>query len=127
MAKLEISEEIKEKIKNLDFKKEHLGAIEFTMPVTNKEFEEEDVEFRLERVTPQTYLRLADKKGNLQMSEDVLQNFVSLPLEAKKLDFFKMDNQALSEILEIATTFQQQPLLFRRRAEEVKRDTSAEI
>ncbi|SKA07769.1 hypothetical protein SAMN02745174_02466 [Cetobacterium ceti] len=127
MAKLEIKEEIKEKIKNLEFKKEHLGAIEFSFSVTNSNFEKEDVEFRIERVTPQTFLKLTDKTGNLQITEEALRSFISLPLEAKKLDFFKFDNEALGEIVDIATTFQQQPLLYAARAREIKGDTPAAI
>ena len=125
MAKLEIREEIKEKIQNLDFKKEHLGAIEFEFQVTNKDFEAETIDFRIERVTPQTFLKLTDKKGNLQITEEALQSFIAFPPEAKKLSFFNMDNEALNQIIEIATTFQQQPLLYARRAEESKGDTTA--
>lgn len=104
----------------LEFKKDGLGALEFTMKVVDSEFEEKDVEFRIERVSPQTYLKIGGKEKLENMVPETIKNFIALPVEARNLDFFKFDTEALNIIGTIAGDFQNTPLAFRNGFEEFK-------
>ncbi|MGL4628957.1 MAG: hypothetical protein ACRCUR_05670 [Cetobacterium sp.] len=112
--KLNLSKDQLEKIKDMEFKREGMGALEFKLGVTDAEWEEKEVLFRIERVSPQTYLMIAEKDGLTKSIPQTLQNFVAMPMEAKKLDFFTYDNEALNIIGSIINGFQSSPLLFGR-------------
>lgn len=101
-----------EKISNMEFKKEGLGALEFDLKVTNAEFEEKDVHFRIERVSPQTFLKIGGKEKLEQMVPETFKNFIALPVEARDIEFFSYDGDAMSILGQIASKFQQTPLLF---------------
>lgn len=104
----------------IEFKKEGLGALEFTMKVVDSEFEEKEVQFRIERVSPQTYLKIGGKEKLENMVPETIKNFIALPVEARDLDFFKFDTEALNVIGTIAGDFQNTPLAFRKPFEELK-------
>ncbi|MGL4863479.1 MAG: hypothetical protein ACRC3I_08380 [Cetobacterium sp.] len=112
--KLNLSKDQLEKIKDMEFKREGMGALEFKLNVTDAEWEDREVLFRIERVSPQTYLMIAEKDGLTKSIPQTLQNFVAMPMEAKKLDFFTYDNEALNIIGAIINGFQSSPLLFGR-------------
>ncbi|MHA4986983.1 hypothetical protein [Cetobacterium somerae] len=112
--KLNLTKDQLEKIKEMEFKREGMGALEFKLNVTDAEWEDREVLFRIERVSPQTYLMIAEKDGLTKSIPQTLQNFVAMPMEAKKLDFFTYDNEALNIIGAIINGFQSSPLLFGR-------------
>lgn len=112
--KLNLNKEQLGKIKDIEFKKEGMGALEFKLNVTDADWEDKEVMFRIERVSPQTYLRIAEKDGLTKSIPETFKNFIALPLEAKELDFFTYDNEALNIIGSIINGFQSSPLLFGR-------------
>lgn len=112
--KLNLTKDQLEKIKDMEFKREGMGALEFKLNVTDAEWEDIEVLFRIERVSPQTYLMIAEKDGLTKSIPQTLQNFIALPIEAKKLDFFTYDNEALNIIGAVINGFQSSPLLFGR-------------
>lgn len=112
--KLNLTKDQLEKIKDMEFKREGMGALEFKINVTDAEWEDREVLFRIERVSPQTYLMIAEKDGLTKSIPQTLQNFIALPGEAKKLDFFTYDNEALNIIGAVINGFQSSPLLFGR-------------
>lgn len=113
LKKLNLKDEQIEKIKNIEFKKEHLGALEFDLLVTDAEFEEKNVHFRIERVPVETFLKIGNMEDLSKIIPKTLSNFIALPLEAKKSDFFTYDGDALSILSNLISTFQLQPILFR--------------
>lgn len=105
--------EILKKFKNVEFKTEGIGALEFTAKIYTKNFKMEDIPFRIERVS----LQVADKvlKENLNKIEDmekVLGTFIAYPKEATKLDYFDLDYSAMGDIAELIGLFQSTPFLF---------------
>lgn len=113
LNKLGLKEEQLSKITNLEFKKEHLGALEFDLAVTDAEFEEKRVHFRLERVPAETFLKIGAIEEFYKVAPKTLESFVALPLEAKKLDYFNYDTDALNILITIITSFQATPSVFR--------------
>lgn len=111
--KLNLTKEDLEIIKDIEFKTEGLGALEFKMNVTDASWETKEVEFRIERVTPQTFLKIADKKGLEGGISETLKNMVALPVEARETDFFTYDTEALGVLSKVCTEFQKTPLVFR--------------
>lgn len=112
--KLNLTKDQLDKVKDMEFKREGMGALEFKLNVTDAEWEDREVLFRIERVSPQTYLMIAEKDGLTKSIPQTLQNFIALPVEAKKLDFFTYDNEALNIIGAVINGFQSSPLLFGR-------------
>lgn len=113
LNKLELKEEQIAKISNMEFKKEHLGALEFDLMVTDAEFEEKPVHFRIERVPAETFLKIGAIDELYKMAPKTLENFVALPIEAKKLNYFDYDTSALNILITIITSFQATPSIFR--------------
>lgn len=113
LDKLNLKEEQLAKINNLEFKKEHLGALEFDLTVTDAEFEEKEVHFRVERVPAETFVRIGSTDEIHKMIPKSLESFVSLPLEARKINFFDYDNEALTILISLITAFQTTPSIFR--------------
>lgn len=111
--KLGLKKEQIEKISNMEFKKEHLGALEFDLLVTDADFEEKPVHFRIERTPVETFLKLGNMEKLVEMVPKSLQDFVALPAEAKKANFFAYDNDALITLSTIITQFQLKPILFK--------------
>lgn len=111
---VELKENQIEKIENVEFKPEHLGALEFDLLVTDCEFNDKKVHFRIERVPTQTALRLGDTKELEKMVPKSLESFVALPVEAKELKYFDYDNDALTILSTIISKFQISPSLFRK-------------
>lgn len=112
--KLDLKKEQLEKISNIEFKKEHLGALEFDLKVTDETWQEKDVHYRIERVSPQTYLKISTKENMEDIMEGLLKNFIAQPVEAKELDFYKYGSETIGIISKIISTFQETPLLFVR-------------
>lgn len=102
-----------EKISNMEFKKEHLGALEFDLKVTDAEFEQKDVHFRIERVPVETFLKIGNLEDISKMVPKTLTSFIALPLEAKQPSFFAYDADALSILSTIISKFQSSPILFK--------------
>lgn len=107
-----MKEELRGKMIDPEFKKEALGALEFKYKIVNDDFEEVEVDFRIERVSLQTYSKIGEGKTGDIILGNVLKNFISQPLEARKTDYFKMCTGALQEISDICKEFQESPLSF---------------
>ena len=105
-------DKFKDIIRDVEFKKEGLGALEFKMYVTNKDFEKEDVSFRIERVSLQTYSRISEGKTGDKILKDVIKNFVALPVEARDIKYFEMATGALQDLSDVCKEFQETPLSF---------------
>ena len=105
--------ELLKKFKNVEFKPEGLGALEFNVEMFSEKFKVEEIPFRIERVS----LQVADKvlKDNLDKIEDmekVLATFIAFPKEATKLNYFNLDYNAMSDIAELIALFQSTPFSF---------------
>lgn len=105
--------ELLKKFKNVEFKPEGLGALEFNVEMFSEKFKVEEIPFRIERVS----LQVADKvlKDNLNKIEDmekVLATFIAFPKEATKLNYFNLDYNAMSDIAELIALFQSTPFSF---------------
>ena len=124
MEKLRLKEDQLERISNIEFKPEGLGALEFTINMVDETWQEKPVDFRLERVSPQTFLKIAGKEGIEKSFVETLSNFVALPVEARNIDFFKFDTGAMEIVGTISNDFQKTPLVFREGAEAVRRELS---
>lgn len=112
--KTERMDEIKAKMKDVEFKKEGLGALEFKYNIVDKDFNEKEVEFRIERTSLQTYAKARQGKTGDKLFENMIKNFIALPREASEIKYFEMSTGALEEIVEICNDFQQFPLSFQR-------------
>lgn len=121
---LKLSKEQLSKISNLEFKKEHLGALEFDLKVVDETWEEKDVHYRIERVSPQTYLKISSKEGMEDIVGELLKNFIAQPVEAKELDFYKYGTETIGILSNIISSFQETPLLFIRGYEGLEKDIS---
>lgn len=117
---LKLSDEQLEKVTNLEFKKEGLGALEFDLKIVDETWEEKPVHFRVERVSPQTYLKITAKDNVEDIMPEVLKNFIAQPSEARNLDFYKYGSETMGIISNIITSFQETPLLFNRGIEGIK-------
>ena len=117
----EFLEKIENKnISNIIFKTEHLGALEFDLMMTGKDFKTMDRSFRIERVSTDTFLKFLNKKDEMVMSKETLKTFIAYPIEAKDIEYFNMDQEALETIITIITEFQQTPFLFIKIFGEIK-------
>ncbi len=110
-------EKLKEECLDLVFKPEGLGAIEFSKKIFLKTFNKEDVAFRIERIPMESFGKLSSSFENISMQdiktfEKVLKNFIAYPVEAKSIDYFELDLDALISLINIIAEFQQKPFLF---------------
>lgn len=121
---LKLSKEQKEKISNMEFKKEALGALEFDLKVVDETWEEKPVHYRIERVSPQTYLKITSKEGIEDIMPELLKNFIAQPAEARSLDFYKYGSETMGILSNIISSFQETPLLFIGGIEGIKEDIS---
>lgn len=112
--------EILENFSNVTFKPEGLGALEFEKEVFSKKFEVETVKFRIERVAMQVAEKLEDEKGEIKAAEKILKTFIAEPSEARSVQFFELDYNAMKEIVELISEFQVAPFLFTERARATK-------
>ena len=99
-------------ISNVIFKPEGLGALEFDLMMTGKDFKTIDRPFRIERVSTDTFFKLLSKKEELTTGKELLINFIAQPIEARDIEFFNMDQEALETVVTVITEFQQTPFLF---------------
>ena len=90
-------------ISNITFKAEGLGVLEFNLMMTGKDFKTIERPFRIERVSTDTFFKLSSA-------------------EARDIEFFNMDQEALETITVIITEFQQTPFLFIKNFGENKED-----
>lgn len=104
--------QILENFLNVTFKTEGLGALEFEKEVFSKKFEVETVKFRIERVAMQIAEKLEDEKEDIKATEKILKTFIASPAEARFIDFFELDYNAMKEIIELISEFQVAPFLF---------------
>ena len=107
-------------ISNVIFKPEGLGALEFDLMMTGKDFKTMDRSFRVERVSTDTFFKLLSKKEELTTGKELLTNFIAQPIEARDIEFFNMDQEALETVVTVITEFQQTPFLFIKNFEENK-------
>ena len=117
--------EILENFSNVTFKPEGLGALEFEKEVFSKNFEVETVKFRIERVAMQVAEKLEDEKDDIKAAEKILKTFIAEPSDARSVQFFELDYNAMKEIVELISEFQVAPFLFTERARAAK-ETVAE-
>jgi hypothetical protein len=109
-------------ISNITFKAEGLGALEFNLMMTGKDFKTIERPFRIERVSTDTFFKLSSEKDELAIGKKILKTFIAQPAEARDIEFFNMDQEALETITVIITEFQQTPFLFIKNFEENKED-----
>ena len=107
-------------VSNVIFKPEGLGALEFDLMMTGKDFKTIDRPFRIERVSTDTFFKLLSKKEELTTGKELLINFIAQPIEARDIEFFNMDQEALETVVTVITEFQQTPFLFIKNFEENK-------
>lgn len=107
-------------ISNVIFKPEGLGALEFDLMMTGKDFKTIDRPFRIERVSTDTFFKLLSKKEELTTGKELLTNFIAQPIEARDIEFFNMDQEALETVVTVITEFQQTPFLFIKNFEKNK-------
>ena len=107
-------------ISNVIFKPEGLGALEFDLMMTGKDFKTINRPFRIERVSTDTFFKLLSKKEELTTGKELLINFIAQPIEARDIEFFNMDQEALETVVTVITEFQQTPFLFIKNFEENK-------
>ncbi|ASG29869.1 hypothetical protein CBG60_00335 [Fusobacterium animalis] len=109
----EFLEKLKNKnVSNIIFKPDGLGALEFDLMMTGKDFKTMDRSFRVERVSTDTFFKLSAKKDELTTAKELLTTFVAQPAEARDIEFFNMDQEALLTMVNVITEFQQTPFLF---------------
>lgn len=109
----EFLEKLKNKnVSNIIFKPNGLGALEFDLMMTGKDFKTMDRSFRIERVSTDTFFKLSAKKDELTTAKELLTTFVAQPVEARDIEFFNMDQEALLTMVNVITEFQQTPFLF---------------
>jgi hypothetical protein len=101
-----------EDVSNIVFKPEGLGALEFDLKMTGKDFKTIDRSFRIERVSTDTFLKISSKKDEIELGNETLKNFVAFPIEARNIEFFNLDQDALLTLVNVITKFQQTPFLF---------------
>ena len=107
-------------IDNVIFKPENLGALEFDLLMTGRDFETIKRPFRIERVSSDTYFKFSSKKlDEDKIIDEMLKTFVAFPTEARDKEFFNLDMEAMTNLIETITDFQQTPCLF---IENFKRD-----
>ena len=109
-------------ISNITFKAEGLGALEFNLMMTGKDFKTIERPFRIERVSTDTFFKLSSEKDELAIGKKLLNTFIAQPAEARDIEFFNMDQEALETITIIITEFQQTPFLFIKNFGENKED-----
>ena len=117
--------EILENFSNVTFKPEGLGALEFEKEVFSNNFEVETVKFRIERVAMQVAEKLEDEKEDSKAAGKILKTFIAEPSDARSVQFFELDYNAMKEIVELISEFQVAPFLFTERARATK-ETVAE-
>lgn len=108
--------EILENFSNVTFKPEGLGALEFEKEVFSNNFEVETVRFRIERVAMQVAEKLEDEKEDSKAAGKILKTFIAEPSDARSVQFFELDYNAMKEIVELISEFQVTPFLFTERA-----------
>ena len=119
----EFLEKLKNKnVSNVIFKPDGLGALEFDLMMTGKDFKTMDRSFRVERVSTDTFFKLSSEKDELAIGKKLLNTFIAQPAEARDIEFFNMDQEALETITVIITEFQQTPFLFIKNFGENKED-----
>lgn len=99
-------------ISNIIFKPEGLGALEFDLEMTGKDFKTTNIPFRVERITTESFLKLQDIKDGIKGVEEALKTFIAYPVEARDKEFFNLDLDAMTNIVEFIIDFQQTPILF---------------
>lgn len=110
-------EKLKEECSDLVFKTEGLGAIEFTKKIFLKTFKKEDVVFRVERIPLESYGKISAILENMDMKDiknidKFLKSFIAYPVEAKSINYFELDLDALLSLINIIAEFQNKPFLF---------------
>lgn len=85
-------------ISNITFKAEGLGALEFNLMMTGKDFKTIERPFRIERVSTDTFFKLSSEKDELAIGKKLLNTFIAQPAEARDIEFFNMDQEALETI-----------------------------
>lgn len=124
MERLRLKEDQLERISNVVFKPEGLGALEFTLKVIDETWQEKEVDFRIERVSPQTFLKIAQNNTIEKSFVETINNFVALPVEARNIDFFQYDTGAMEILGTISNDFQKTPLVFRDGIEAIRGELS---
>ena len=109
-------------ISNITFKADGLGVLEFNLMMTGKDFKTIERPFRIERVSTDTFFKLSAKKDELTTAKELLTTFVAQPAEARDIEFFNMDQEALLTMVNVITEFQQTPFLFIKNFGENKED-----
>lgn len=101
-------------ITNVVFKADHLGALEFDLKMTGKDFETIERPFRIERISTDSFFKFANKKDNdnIELVDEMLKKFIAFPVEARDKDFFNLDMEAMTNLIEFISDFQQTPFLF---------------
>lgn len=109
----EFLEKIKEKgLKNVEFKKEYLGTLEFELEIMTKNFRKEPVIFKIDRMSSSTFMKITEEKDELKIGQLVLSKFIAHPAEARDIEFFNLDMDSMITVIEVIQEFQNTPSLF---------------
>nr|DAI75258.1 MAG TPA: hypothetical protein [Caudoviricetes sp.] len=100
------------KVSNVVFKAEGLGALEFDIVMTGKNFETTSIPFRIERISTDSFLKFLDLKSDIERAEKILLNFIAFPIEARDKEYFNLDMEAMTNISTLIVDFQQTPFLY---------------
>ena len=100
------------KVSNVVFKAEGLGALEFDIVMTGKNFETTSIPFRIERISTDSFLKFLDLKSDIERAEKILLNFIAFPVEARDKEYFNLDMEAMTNISTLIVDFQQTPFLY---------------
>ena len=108
------------KVSNVVFKPEGLGALEFDIVMTGKNFETTSIPFRIERISTDSFLKFLDLKSDIERAEKILLNFIAFPVEARDKEYFNLDMEAMTNISTLIVDFQQTPFLYIERKNKQK-------
>lgn len=111
----------KKKVSDIVFKPEGLGVLEFEVEMLTPDFECKKVPFRVERVSTQTFSKLSQLKEELESMGEILSKFIAFPIEARTLEFYNLDMEAMGNITELIMDFQTTPILFLENFRESKK------
>ncbi|CAL7895731.1 hypothetical protein [Fusobacterium necrophorum] len=102
----------KKNVSNVVFKTEGLGALEFDLKMLTRTFKHTDVPFRIERISTDSYLKIANMKDPMESTAEILKKFIAYPVEAREIEFFNLDFSAMENVVSLITDFQNTPLPF---------------
>lgn len=118
-------DKILENFTDVEFKPEGLGTLEFSKEIFTKNFKKEKINFRIERVAIQIADKVTKCSEEIDSIRKALTTFIAQPYEARALDFYELDYDAMGVILELISAFQDTPFLFTEGARKPQKNVTA--